>query len=106
MSQQDSRMPRHPGGEPAAEPGRRVAGSMLSKSLIAVGAVLVSLVMLELLLRVYLMLHTVYDVEMTRYALLAKTESPNPHIGHVHRPNVDATLMNVPVHINADGLRD
>jgi len=106
MPLQDSHMPRDRRTDVDVSQQPAARGSALVRPLVAVGAVVVSLVMLELLLRVYLLVHTVYDVEMTRYALLAKMESPNPHIGHVHRPNVDATLMNVPVHINADGLRD
>ncbi|MBI5674623.1 MAG: SGNH/GDSL hydrolase family protein [Nitrospirae bacterium] len=35
-----------------------------------------------------------------------KTDSENPLIGHVHRPNSSARLMNVMVNINSDGLRD
>jgi lysophospholipase L1-like esterase len=99
-------MPRDRRGAIDPNPAPTARSSVVAKLLVAIGGLLVSLLLLEGLLRVYLLLHTVYDVEMTRYALLAKQASPNPHIGHVHKPNVDATLMNVPVHINADGLRD
>jgi len=80
--------------------------SALIKLLIVIGSVVVSAAALEGAVRLYLLMHTVYDVEMTRYALLMKEPSPNPRIGHVHKPNTSATLMNVPVHINSDGLRD
>jgi hypothetical protein len=35
-----------------------------------------------------------------------KTDSENPLIGHVHRPNSSARLMDVMVYINSDGFRD
>src|SRR5262245_51134411 len=60
----------------------------------------------ELALRVYTHYTIFYDIEMTRYANELKIPSPNPRIRHVHRPSSSGTLMGVPVHINADGLRD
>lgn len=60
----------------------------------------------ELLMRLYTWKVISYDVEMTRYAMEVKERSPNPKIGHVHRPGAQATLMGVPVTINKDGLRD
>ena len=59
----------------------------------------------ELLVRLYLIRHTVYDVEMAKYANALKIDSPNPKIGHLHRPNARARLMNVDVVINSDGFR-
>lgn len=73
-------------------------------------AVLVTLVIFllvgEAFIRVYLRHHIIYDIEMTRYALYVKTDSDNPLIGHVHRPDTSARLMNTTVRINSDGLRD
>jgi lysophospholipase L1-like esterase len=60
----------------------------------------------ELMVRLYTWKFISYDMEMTRYAMTIKERSPNPEIGHVHRPGSSATLMGVPVQINADGLRD
>jgi hypothetical protein len=60
----------------------------------------------ELFLRVYLQSHIFYDVEMSRYARLLKVDSPNPLVGHHHKPNGEASLMGVPVRINSDGFRD
>ncbi len=60
----------------------------------------------EVALRIYLGNHIFYDVEMSRYALTLKVESPNPLIGHHHRPNSEATLMGVNVRTNSDGFRD
>jgi len=60
----------------------------------------------ELFLRVYLSRHIFYDVEMSRYALTLKVDSPNPLVGHHHRPGAEATLMGVSVRTNSDGFRD
>ena len=57
-------------------------------------------------LRLYTRWSILYDVEMSRYANEIKDEFSNPRIGHVHRPNSEATLMGVDVKINADGFRD
>ena len=56
--------------------------------------------------RIYLRHKTIYDIEMTKYAMDVKTDSNNPLIGHVHKPGVTAFLMNSNVSINSDGLRD
>lgn len=80
--------------------------SALAKTLVVLFSLAATLALCELLLRVYLVNHTVYDVEMLRYATLLKHESPNPLIGHVHAPNTQAHLMDVDVRINSDGLRD
>ncbi len=69
-------------------------------------ATLLFLALAELGLRAWLSTHVIYDVEMSRYAQLVKLESPNPAIGHVHRPGARAHLMGVDVSINSDGLRD
>lgn len=60
----------------------------------------------ELVLRLYLARNTFYDVEMSRYALALKQDAENPLIGHVHRPNSEAHLMNTTVRINSAGFRD
>jgi lysophospholipase L1-like esterase len=57
-------------------------------------------------IRLYTRWSIIYDIEMSRYATEIKNESPNPLIGHVHRPSSEATLMGVRVDINADGFRD
>ncbi len=46
-----------------------------------------------------------YTVEMWRYARELKTVSPNPDIGHVHKPGSKATLQNVDFSINSLGMR-
>ena len=80
--------------------------SVLAKTLVILFSLAATFALCELMLRVYLVNHTVYDVEMLRYATLIKSESPNPLIGHVHAPNAQAHLMDVDVRINPDGLRD
>ena len=60
----------------------------------------------ELAVRIYTQHHIFYDIEMSRYALELKSVSPNPSIGHVHKPDSHANLMGVVVEINSDGLRD
>jgi len=60
----------------------------------------------EVAMRLYTSWFQFYDVEMTRYAMGIKERAGDPRIGHVHRPNSEATLMGVPVRINGDGFRD
>ncbi|MCH2169473.1 SGNH/GDSL hydrolase family protein [Myxococcota bacterium] len=60
----------------------------------------------EVTLRIYLEYRTFYDVEMSRYARLLKIDAENPRVGHLHRPNSEAELMDVEVRINSDGFRD
>jgi lysophospholipase L1-like esterase len=64
------------------------------------------LLLSEIVLRVYLSRHVFYDVEMSRYALELKADSPNPLIGHHHRPDSEARLMGASVRTNSDGFRD
>lgn len=47
-----------------------------------------------------------YDLEMWKYARIAKRVSTAPKLGHEHAPNVSARLMGVDVEINSRGLRD
>jgi lysophospholipase L1-like esterase len=77
------------------------------KNLLATMIILVVLFAIcEPLIRVYLHYNTVYDIEMTRYAMNVKEDSKNPKIGHVHKPGSNMELMDVNVSINSDGLRD
>ncbi|NIT60068.1 MAG: hypothetical protein GWN00_28775 [Aliifodinibius sp.] len=61
---------------------------------------------MEAILRIYTHYFIYYDIEMTQYANEIKISADNPKIGHVHKPNSEATLMGVNVNINSDGLRD
>jgi len=81
--------------------------SKLLKNLLAILIILIVLFAIcEGLIRVYLGYNTVYDIEMTRYAMNVKEDSDNPRIGHVHKPGSEMELMDVNVSINSDGLRD
>src|SRR5262249_22121083 len=84
----------------------RKSGSLLANALVLIISLGVAGGVGGILVRLYLIHHTVYDVEMSRYAALIKISSPDPRIGHVHIPNASATLMNVSVRTNSDGLRD
>ncbi len=64
------------------------------------------LLVAEGFLRLYLAKNIFYDVEMSRYAVELKVDSPNPLVGHHHRPNAEARLMGVTVRTNSDGFRD
>ena len=62
--------------------------------LLVVVSLLIFAVFAEIGLRIYLRQHIFYDIEMSRYANLLKIDAENPKIGHVHRPNRVARLMN------------
>jgi len=64
------------------------------------------LILGEVFLRFYLSRHIFYDVEMSRYAVTLKVDSPDPLVGHHHKPNSRARLMGVEVETNSDGFRD
>ena len=91
---------------PREEGARSLLGRLATVAGILLVSLAVFLALSEVVLRVYLARHIFYDVEMSRYATLLKIPSPNPEIGHVHRPNSAARLMGVDVRINSDGLRD
>ncbi|MEM3101638.1 MAG: SGNH/GDSL hydrolase family protein [Candidatus Nitrosotenuis sp.] len=80
--------------------------SIINNILVLLLSIFILFVIGEILIRFYLNKKIIYDIEMTRYSLLIKQDHPNPQIGHVHRPNISAKLMNVMVNINSDGLRD
>jgi len=86
----------------AKKTGRKVAEILF----LAIVPVVIFLVVGEVFLRIYLTNHIFYDVEMSRYALTLKVDSPNPLIGHHHKPNSEAHLMGVDVRTNSDGFRD
>jgi lysophospholipase L1-like esterase len=69
-------------------------------------ALAVLLVVAEGTLRIHSASELRSEVERARYRELLQVTSPDPAIGHVHRPGSSARLMGVDVRINADGLRD
>jgi lysophospholipase L1-like esterase len=68
-------------------------------------SVAISLVLAEGFLRLKNASMTNYDVEMWRYSRTLKSPSPNPILGHTHRPSLSATLQSVEIRLNARGLR-
>ncbi|GEM_PF-304984 len=68
-------------------------------------AILCFFIIAEITARVLTGFVRVYDVEMSKYALALKKDSPNRLIGHVHQPGKTARLMGVSVRINSDGFR-
>ena len=59
----------------------------------------------ELILRIKNSSMKNYDIEMWRYAKELKTASNDPHLGHEHVPNREATLQSVKIRLNEWGLR-
>jgi lysophospholipase L1-like esterase len=64
-----------------------------------------SLLIVEVCLRVYLNHHFVYDVEMAKYSMTLKQDSPDPLIDHVLKPDASVKLMGVWVRTNSEGFR-
>lgn len=75
----------------------RVVLILLSMALFFIGG--------EVIIRLFTQEHLSYDIEMAKYANMLKIDSPNPKIGHVHKPNSSTRLMGVDIKINSDGLR-
>ena len=80
--------------------------SFIKKIFILLVTLLVCFLLGEIIIRIYLGHKTIYDIEMSRYSMTIKTDSENPLIGHMHKPNSSEKLMNVMVRINSDGFRD
>jgi len=73
---------------------------------VILGSLLIFIMPMEVIVRIYTHYFIFYDIEMTKYANKIKIPAHNPKIGHIHKPNSEATLMGVNVKINSDGLRD
>jgi len=82
------------------------AKKLIEITTLVVVSVVIFVVIGEAFLRIYLSRKIFYDIEMSRYALTLKVDSPNPLIGHHHKPNAEAKLMGVTLRTNADGFRD
>ncbi len=78
---------------------------LLKNFLPIVAVFLFCFLFMEICTRIYLHYHLVYDVEMSRYAMTLKRNSPDWYVGHVHKPNAKAKLMGVWVRTNSDGFR-
>jgi lysophospholipase L1-like esterase len=76
-----------------------------STALIALLTLMVTAVAGELLLRIKNADGKNYTIEMWRYARELKQVSPDPELGHVHRPGQSARLQNIDISINSLGMR-
>ncbi len=71
--------------------------------LISITILLVGLLIVELTLRLINSDMRNYDIEMWKYAKELKTQ--DPVLGHVHKKNKEATLQNVEIKLNSQGMR-
>jgi len=77
----------------------------LVSTAICVVSVIVALAIGEGVLRLKNQAMDNYDIEMWRYARELKVPSPDPVLGHEHRPSSEAELQGVDIRINGQGLR-
>ncbi|MDD5195276.1 MAG: SGNH/GDSL hydrolase family protein [Candidatus Omnitrophica bacterium] len=89
-----------------AKSARSKIKNILRHSTAALISLLFCFLIGEVIIRIFLMFNTLYDIEMARYSLGIKIDSKNPCIGHVQKPNMIMKLMDVTVCTNSDGLRD
>ncbi len=73
--------------------------------LLIAGVTLVCLLALEPLTRLFLDTGLLYEIEMWKYATQVKERDYRPDIGHRHRPNAHASLMNQDVRTDQYGFR-
>jgi lysophospholipase L1-like esterase len=79
--------------------------SKIAQTCLFLVSFLLSLVLIEGVLRLKNADMRNYDIEMWRYSKLLKVPSDNPALGHEHRPAHSATLQSVELRINDRGLR-
>ena len=84
--------------------GKKTAGVVFG-ALTFVVSVAVSLAIAEGVLRLKNTAMDNYDIEMWRYARELKVPSPDPSLGHEHKPSSAALLQSVEIRINDWGLR-
>jgi lysophospholipase L1-like esterase len=77
----------------------------LKNVVLSVVVTLVSLLALEVLVRLVVDTGTIYELEMWKYARQVKVRDPQPDLGHRHRPNAESQLMGATVRTNAQGFR-
>lgn len=85
-------------------PGKKTAGAVVGAVTFVV-SVAVSLAIAEGVLRLKNTAMDNYDIEMWRYARELKVPSPNPLLGHEHKPSSSAVLQSVEIRSNDWGLR-
>src|SRR5499427_5580761 len=79
---------------------------IVSNLLATLIGVVIAVLCMEVAVRAFLDDGKQFDLEMWKYALEVKGISPDPLIGHDHRPNRHAFLMGVQFDTNSKGLRD
>ena len=79
---------------------------ILSNLLATLMGVAIAVLCMEVAVRLFADDGKQFDLEMWKYALEVKGISPDPLIGHNHRPNRHAFLMGVQFDTNSKGLRD
>jgi lysophospholipase L1-like esterase len=84
----------------------KATGSVLSKFVLLVVALLFVAVLLEGMLRVAFYHSKDFSMEMWKYAVRLKRPVPNAKLSFAHQPNGHEFLMGVDVRINSQGLRD
>lgn len=82
------------------------ARGVFTGALTVVATLLLTLVVLEIGLRVYSRIKPNVDIEFYRYARLMKAASPGSGVGFRHTPNASHRFFGVDVDIDARGFRD
>jgi lysophospholipase L1-like esterase len=77
----------------------------LKNVILALGVTLVCLLAFEAAVRLVVDNGIIYELEMWKYARQVKMRDANPEIGHRHRPNAQAQLMNHLVKTDSRGFR-
>ncbi|MBR2813618.1 MAG: SGNH/GDSL hydrolase family protein [Reyranella sp.] len=80
-------------------------GKFFANVVLVVGVLAVCFAALEAFTRLYLDDGLLYELEMWKYAREVKERDYNPEIGHRHRANAHAQLMNVDVRTDENGFR-
>lgn len=78
---------------------------MFKNILLIAGVTLVCLLALEPLTRIFLDTGLLYEIEMWKYATQVKERDYRPDVGHRHRADAHATLMNQDVRTDKNGFR-
>ncbi len=84
---------------------RTPGGGLAPKVVLLVATVVLLLLVGEGVTRIVFWHSLDFDMEMWKYATQIKVASPDPRLGHQHRPNRHAFLMGVDVNTNQFGLR-
>jgi lysophospholipase L1-like esterase len=79
---------------------------LLAKLALLAFALLLTVLLLEVGLRIAFYHSKDFSMEMWKYAVRLKRTVPNPNLSFAHAPNSEAFLMGVDVKINSQGLRD